>query len=277
MSSTECGRTDYVITAFNFPLSSWPNIGTLSFFRAEAVKWRKKMIEENKSKKDDVPFGAVEENISNQSGKISENQANSGEGLVEYSDLSCMGQVNLSADKAHVRKIYVKQECITYDTSVNVTDITSSGLNVSTEAKYKILRNESLSTNTSSEIEPGVYMRANDTGYRIFRVSNSGNNKSIKEQRDTEQEIESSGQGLQYPLNGTYPEAQDSGTVGNEMVEFEDGSHLQDEQLVVMEEETVGEEIGMMPDLEGENIQAVMFIDDNECAGEVVIDQEITI
>lgn len=46
---------------------------------------------------------------------------------------------------------------------------------------------------------------------------------------------------------------------------------------IVSMEETVTADLGMMPDLDGEDMQAVMFIDDNDCTAEVVIDQVSTL
>lgn len=245
--------------------------------RNEAGIWRKKLIEENKRDKEQnynhttVTLGLTEKNPDIQAAQNLEAMSNSEVSFSENSEVSGVN-VEVSNGESFSRKVHVEQGTV-------VTDTSGDGVNIQTLQQDKQIDSENNavyngSVNTSAEKPHWVYIQSTSKGYRYIRVSNFTSQKSIKIHPQSAQNAE---QGLHFPLKEAYPVAEDSGIGTHGIVGLEGGSRLQDEQMVVMGEEIVTDDICALPSLEGGNIQAVMFMDENECAGEVVIDEEMTL
>lgn len=183
-----------------------------------------------------------------------------------------------------IGKMYLKQlpKDAANQTSSNCRDNVNDGAfnNLETlqidlsDSESKVLKRP----RNNTDREHVICQQQTSKEYRLFRIPTEaeGTSKSvfpdINEAKLSEKPIVLK-DGLQCPLQDSFQEAENDGTDEGGILGFENESHLQDEEMLVIGEETVPAQLGVMSEFEGD-IQAVMFIDDNDCACEVVIDHE---
>ncbi|XP_053408525.1 zinc finger protein 675-like isoform X2 [Mercenaria mercenaria] len=250
--------------------------------RAEAEVWRKKMIEEKKkSNSEDYMTEVAVASVSDvvhggHLSHVTKNQPAAGGEVAVTMNISVKRNVDPYVSMFMKNYVQKEQICPGNEAAGRVATGNDVGKLFPVDVKSRVIKSFSDTARTDVEQASGL-LQQTTKGYGIFRLADKSVGKSVKVMTNLVQGSLPLHQNLHFPLQDSFSGGESDGTRENGIVGYKDGSQLQDEQISVTGEETVVEDTHVISEIEGENTQAVMFIDNNECVGEVVIDQETVI
>ena len=172
-----------------------------------------------------------------------------------------------------VRKIFIRENHMFSESGDNADNVNNKAERGSYEFnnKSKEVRVASVVRTSNPRHDSTIDFDPIGKGYEIVSMGNKPENKAVHVLSNLTQETTSLQQGLTFALQNALAEEEIDGTREGGIVGYGEGDHLQGDQLVVMAEETVVDDINMI----SENTQAVIFLDDNNCPGKNISQNQL--